>query len=182
MLGWSRKAPTSLGDLDFALSIGPSGNADEGNASWEEGMRLAIQDTSGDWYLSNWASNGKIPLGETDPPLTGTSSGIHLISLSGETSATRLLRPPWLRLVWLYSMPGPRLLRHSPVRAVVWVLLTGPCIGRIRRHHCHSNAIEWLSSRFDSIRHSGTRIGTGLMYRWHLRSWAQATACVMRTL
>ncbi len=84
MLAWSSSANTSLNGVDFLLSIGPNSGSG-GVADWEDGMRLAIQDTSDNWYLSNWASNGKVPLGSTDSPIPGTLSGIHQINLTNET-------------------------------------------------------------------------------------------------
>ncbi len=84
LLAWSTSANTSLSGVDFVLSIGPNSGSG-GVADWEDGMRLAIQDTNDNWYLSNWASNGKVPLGSTDPAIPGTLSGIHLIDLTNET-------------------------------------------------------------------------------------------------
>jgi hypothetical protein len=86
VLAWSTSANTSLNGLTYALSIGPSTNSGEGNPSWEEGMRLAIQDTSDNWFLSNWVSNGKIPEGGS-APASGTEPGLHLIGLTSETWA-----------------------------------------------------------------------------------------------
>ena len=84
--GWSTAAPTGLTDLTYFLSIGPASGAG-GIAGWEDGMRLAMQDTGGNWYLSNWTSNGKVPIGSVDPAISGTLAGLYGISLATETWA-----------------------------------------------------------------------------------------------
>lgn len=79
LLAWSSSASVALTGLTYHLSLGPSGGTG-GVAQWEDGMRLALQDTGGNWHLSDWTSTGQTPVGGT-APVTGTAAGLFEINL-----------------------------------------------------------------------------------------------------
>ncbi len=137
MFGWSSSAPTKLADLDFALAIGPAGQAPP---LYQEGLRLVIQDTSDQWYLSNWSSNGKTPVGG-EAPVTGTATGVHLVDLDTETWAA--YAPA--------SLSSNSLACSTPVRRLFQVL-----VGASRRSafsHSMMVAIQLFGSMgFESFR------------------------------
>ncbi len=87
LLAWSSAPNTMLHGVDFLLSIGPSSGGGGPADYTDGGMRVAVQDTNDNWFLSNWSSNGKAPVDWTDPTIAGTLSGLHVINLTTETWA-----------------------------------------------------------------------------------------------